>query len=132
MSLWVLWRPYFSLQKTSLYVTATETPDFYPPGGNCHGRIAPFYPQHCTDYNMCKIVVTFKGATGPGGSGSHQMTLQIEGQQGGIIDKEMPVDRSNIMMFNPQTGKGDKIGIKTLEDNSRVRYFKSNNEVVDV
>jgi large subunit ribosomal protein L24 len=55
-----------------------------------------------------------------------------QGVQGGIIDKEMPVDRSNIMMFNPQTGKGDKIGIKTLEDNSRVRYFKSNGEVVDV
>ena len=55
-----------------------------------------------------------------------------QGVQGGIIDKEMPVDRSNIMMFNPQTGKGDKIGIKTLEDNSRVRYFKSNGEAVDV
>ena len=55
-----------------------------------------------------------------------------QGVQGGIIDKEMPLDRSNIMMFNPQTGKGDKIGIKTLEDNSRVRYFKSNGEVVDV
>ena len=55
-----------------------------------------------------------------------------QGIQGAIIDKEMPVDRSNIMMFNPQTGKGDKIGIKTLEDNSRVRYFKSNGEVVDV
>ena len=55
-----------------------------------------------------------------------------QGVQGGIIDKEMPIDRSNIMMFNPQTGKGDKIGIKTLEDNSRVRYFKSNSEVVDV
>ena len=55
-----------------------------------------------------------------------------QGVQGAIIDKEMPVDRSNIMMFNPQTGKGDKIGIKTLEDNSRVRYFKSNGEVVDV
>ena len=55
-----------------------------------------------------------------------------QGVQGGIIDKEMPVDRSNIMMFNSQTGKGDKIGIKTLEDSSRVRYFKSNGEVVDV
>ena len=55
-----------------------------------------------------------------------------QGVQGGIIDKEMPIDRSNIMMFNPQTGKGDKVGIKTLEDNSKVRYFKSNDEVVDV
>lgn len=55
-----------------------------------------------------------------------------QGVQGGIIDKEMPVDRSNIMMFNPQTGKGDKVGIKTLEDSTKVRYFKSNGEVVDV
>lgn len=55
-----------------------------------------------------------------------------QGVQGGIIDKEMPVDRSNIMLFNPQTGKGDKVGIKTLEDNTRVRYFKSNGEVVDI
>lgn len=55
-----------------------------------------------------------------------------QGVQGGIIDKEMPVDRSNIMMFNPQIGKGDKVGIKTLEDSTKVRYFKSNGEVVDV
>lgn len=55
-----------------------------------------------------------------------------QGVQGGIIDKEMPLDRSNIMMFNPQTGKGDKIGIKRLEDNTKVRYFKSNGEVVDL
>lgn len=54
------------------------------------------------------------------------------GVTGGIIDKEMPLDRSNIMIFNPATGKGDRIGIKTLEDKTKVRYFKSNGEVVDV
>jgi len=54
------------------------------------------------------------------------------GIQGGIIDKEMPLDRSNVMLFNPTTGKGDRVGIKTLEDKTRVRYFKSNGEVVDV
>lgn len=54
------------------------------------------------------------------------------GIQGGIIDKEMPLDRSNVMIFNPTTGKGDRVGIKTLEDNTKVRYFKSNGEVVDV
>ena len=54
------------------------------------------------------------------------------GIQGGIIDKEMPLDRSNVMLFNPTTGKGDRVGIKTLEDNTKVRYFKSNGEVVDV
>lgn len=54
------------------------------------------------------------------------------GIQGGIIDKEMPLDRSNVMLFNPTTGKGDRVGIKTLEDKTKVRYFKSNGEVVDV
>ncbi len=54
------------------------------------------------------------------------------GITGGIIDKEMPLDRSNVMLFNPATGKGDRVGIKVLEDNTKVRYFKSNGEVVDV
>ena len=54
------------------------------------------------------------------------------GVTGGIIDKEMAIDRSNLMMFNPITGKGDRVGIKTLEDQTKVRYFKSNGEVVDV
>ena len=54
------------------------------------------------------------------------------GVTGGIIDKEMAIDRSNLMMYNPATGKGDRVGIKTLEDDTRVRYFKSNGEVVDI
>ncbi len=54
------------------------------------------------------------------------------GVTGGIIDKEMAIDRSNLMMFNPGSGKGDRVGIKTLEDNTKVRYFKSNGEVVDL
>lgn len=54
------------------------------------------------------------------------------GVAGGIVDKEMPIHRSNVMLFNPITEKADKIGIKTLEDGRRVRFFKSNNEVVDV
>ncbi len=54
------------------------------------------------------------------------------GITGGIIDKEMPIELSNVMLFNPATGKGDKVGIKTLEDSTKVRYFKSNGEVVDI
>ncbi|MBL4763361.1 MAG: 50S ribosomal protein L24 [Gammaproteobacteria bacterium] len=53
-------------------------------------------------------------------------------EQGGIIEKEMPINASNIMIFNPQSKKGDRIGYKTLDDGRKVRYFKSNNEVVDV
>ena len=54
------------------------------------------------------------------------------GETGGIIDKESPIQQSNVMLFNPHTQKGDRVGIKTLEDNRKVRYFKSNGEVVDV
>ncbi len=54
------------------------------------------------------------------------------GESGGIIDKEMPLDISNVAVFNSASGKADRIGIKVLEDRRRVRYFKSNNEVVDV
>ncbi|MGI9304216.1 MAG: 50S ribosomal protein L24 [Gammaproteobacteria bacterium] len=54
------------------------------------------------------------------------------GQTGGIIDKEMPIERSNVMLYNAASGKGERIGVKTLEDGRKVRYFKSDNEVVDV
>ena len=54
------------------------------------------------------------------------------GVAGGIVDKEMPIDGSNVMLFNPDTGKGGRTGFKTLEDGRKVRYFKSNGEVVDV
>jgi len=54
------------------------------------------------------------------------------GESGGIIEKEMPLHISNVAVFNSAAGKADRIGIKVLEDRSRVRYFKSNNEVVDV
>ena len=54
------------------------------------------------------------------------------GKAGGIVDKEMPIDASNVMLFNPATGKGDRVGFKVLEDGRKVRFFKSNGEVVDM
>ena len=54
------------------------------------------------------------------------------GDAGGIIDQESPIQISNVMLFNPHTQKGDRVGIKTLEDDRKVRYFKSNGEVVDI
>ncbi len=53
------------------------------------------------------------------------------GVEGGIVEKEMPLDISNVMHFNPATEKGDRVGIRTLDDGRKVRYFKSNNEVLD-
>lgn len=61
----------------------------------------------------------------------HQRGNPQAGQPGGIISKEMPIDISNVMAFNPQTKKGDRIGYRKLEDGTKVRYFKSNNEVLD-
>ena len=54
------------------------------------------------------------------------------GVAGGIIEKEMPIHMSNVMLYNPQTKKGDRIGFRTLGDGRKVRVFKSNDEVVDV
>ena len=62
----------------------------------------------------------------------HQKPNPNSGIQGGIIDKEMALHLSNVMLFNPNTEKGDRVGVKSLEDGRRVRYFKSNNEVVDI
>ena len=54
------------------------------------------------------------------------------GQAGGIVEKEAPIHSSNVALFNPTTGRADRVGIKTLEDGRKVRFFKSNGEVVDV
>lgn len=62
----------------------------------------------------------------------HQKPNPNAGIQGGIIEKEMALHLSNVMLFNPNTEKGDRVGIRTLEDGRKVRYFKSNNEVVDI
>ena len=60
----------------------------------------------------------------------HARPNPMKGQTGGIVEKSMPIDQSNVMLFNPATGKGDRVGIKTLEDGKRVRFFKSNGEMV--
>ena len=62
----------------------------------------------------------------------HQKGNPNTGQESGIIEKEMPIDASNVLLFNPMTKKGDKVGFKMLEDGRKVRFFKSNNEVVDI
>lgn len=54
------------------------------------------------------------------------------GETGGIIEKEAPIQLSNLALYNPVTKKGDRVGFRKLEDGRKVRYFKSNNEVVDL
>ena len=52
--------------------------------------------------------------------------------EGGIVDKEMPIAVSNVLVFNPKTKKGDRIGYRISEDGVKQRIFKSNGEAVDI
>ena len=61
----------------------------------------------------------------------HQKPNPVKGVAGGIVEKEAPIHISNVALYNAATNKGDRVGIKTLEDGRRVRVFKSNGEVVD-
>lgn len=54
------------------------------------------------------------------------------GETGGIVEKEAPIEISNVALFNPITKRGDRVGVRVLEDGRKVRFFKSNGEVVDV
>jgi large subunit ribosomal protein L24 len=61
----------------------------------------------------------------------HQRPNPMKGLTGGIVDKDMPIHVSNVALFNPATKKGDRIGVKTLEDGRKVRVFKDNGEQVE-
>ena len=64
-------------------------------------------------------------------SKKHQKPNPQMGQQGGIIEREAPLHVSNVLIVNPATQKGDRVGFKSLEDGRKVRVFKSNKEMVD-
>ncbi len=61
----------------------------------------------------------------------HQRPNPMKGVTGGIVDKDLPIHISNVALFNPGSKKGDRIGMKTLEDGRKVRVFKDNGEQVD-
>jgi len=61
----------------------------------------------------------------------HQRPNPMKGLTGGIVEKDMPIHISNVALFNPQTQKADRVGVKTLDDGRNVRVFKSNGEMVD-
>ncbi|MBI2994431.1 MAG: 50S ribosomal protein L24 [Gammaproteobacteria bacterium] len=62
----------------------------------------------------------------------HTRGNPMQGQPGGIVEKEMPIHISNVAIWNPVTSKGDRVGFRNLEDGRKVRFFKSNDEVIDV
>ena len=60
----------------------------------------------------------------------HQRPNPMKGMQGGIVTKEMPIHASNVAIWNPVTRKADRIGLRTLADGRKVRFFKSNGELL--
>ena len=60
----------------------------------------------------------------------HQKGNPNMGTSGGIVDKDMPIDISNVALFNPKTKKADRVGFRILDDGKKVRFFKSTNDVV--
>lgn len=61
----------------------------------------------------------------------HVKPNPMKGVVGGIVDKDMPIHISNVALYNPDTAKADRVGIKVLEDGRKVRVFKSNGELVN-
>jgi large subunit ribosomal protein L24 len=61
----------------------------------------------------------------------HTKPNPMKNTTGGIVEKEMSIDLSNIAIFNPATSKADRVGYKTLDDKRKVRVFRSNGEVID-
>jgi large subunit ribosomal protein L24 len=62
----------------------------------------------------------------------HTKPNPMAGQEGGIVEKSMPIHQSNVAIFNAQTGKADRVGIKLLADGKKVRVFKSSGEEIKV
>ena len=60
----------------------------------------------------------------------HVKPNPLKGTTGGVVDKTMPIDQSNVALFNPATGKADRVGFKVLADGKKVRVFKSSGEEV--
>jgi large subunit ribosomal protein L24 len=61
----------------------------------------------------------------------HTKPNPMKGQPGGIVEKEVPINVSNVALFNPATQKADRVGFKSLDDGRKVRVFKSNGETVE-
>ncbi len=60
----------------------------------------------------------------------HTKPNPMKGQLGGIVEKELPIDLSNVALFNAATGKADRVGFRTLDDGRKVRFYKATGEVV--
>ena len=78
---------------------------------------------------LARVDATRVRVEGVGTVKKHVRPNPMKGVAGGIVDKTMPIDISNVMLFNPATKKGDRVGVKVV-DGRKVRVFKSNGAVV--
>lgn len=62
----------------------------------------------------------------------HMRANPNTGDKGGIVIKTCPIHRSNVMLYDQASGKGARVGVRTLKEGKNVRYFKSTDEVIDV
>lgn len=62
----------------------------------------------------------------------HVRPNPLKGVPGGIVEKTMPIHQSNVAIYNPTTGKADRVGIKVLADGKKVRVYKSSGEEIKV
>ena len=62
----------------------------------------------------------------------HQKGNPNQGVEGGIVDKTMPIDVSNVLVFNPKAKKGERVGIRVAKDGSKERVFRPSGEVVEI
>lgn len=60
----------------------------------------------------------------------HTKANPVSGDQGGIVTKEMPIDASNVALYNPESKKADRVGVR-VENDKKIRFFKSNGKAVD-
>jgi large subunit ribosomal protein L24 len=60
----------------------------------------------------------------------HVKPNPLKGTTGGVIDKTMPIHQSNVAIWNPATGKGDRVGVKLLGDGTKVRVYKSSGDEI--
>jgi large subunit ribosomal protein L24 len=78
---------------------------------------------------LARVGATHVTVEGVGTVKKHVRPNPMKGVAGGIVDKTMPIDISNVMLFNPATKQGDRVGFKTV-DGKKVRVFRSNGAVV--
>ena len=63
-------------------------------------------------------------------SKKHVKPNPLKGTTGGVVDKTMPIQQSNVAIFNPATGKADRVGIKLVDGGKKIRVFKSSGEEI--